>query len=170
MDFDLKAREEIEKIAKDDPERIETTGRNFSQLLKFYIMGDVLQDQEFQNSCMDAILRICQSERKYPVHHPFVLRVFDNLPSTSPMMKFMVDTWVWARAIGWYKDGIYAAYAASYPSEFWLDVAKGLTLNHRETRKHGYDPWDLNPCLYHNHKADNETRKIDETSTAEHFA
>jgi hypothetical protein len=153
LNHELGAQEQAELVSEDDDKdekKLLILGGHYKRLIKLYILGDVLQDEEFQNTTMDAILKLFRSSTSYPIDDVNATIVLENLPPRSPLRKLLVDCWVYVREATWYKDSDMDL--RSYPSDFWVEVAEGL-ITHEEGRPGTY-PWDLFPCQYHVHTKD----------------
>ncbi|RDI81886.1 hypothetical protein Vi05172_g8012 [Venturia inaequalis] len=129
----------------------------YQKLLELHIMGDTIQDEEFQNATTDAIIELASSSQRPPLHESFARSAMTYLPLTSSLRKYLVDCWVYFREPCWYEDG--SVTLGEYPAGFWIEVAKGLT-NQTKKLTPGAYPWELNPCLYHSHKKEAQKPKL----------
>lgn len=71
---------------------VEGDSDEYSTLVRAYILGDKLQDGDFKNTIMDAMVE----KRKtgcYP-EPPLVRHVYENTPDSSKIQLFLVDIYV----------------------------------------------------------------------------
>lgn len=117
------------------------TRPSYGRLLQLYSLGDVIQDSEFQNATLDAMIAIASRTGLFPIYTAFIKCVFETLPPNSTLNKYLVDMWVYFRFAEWTNRESIDLNA--YPQEFWIEVTKGLINDPGQ-----YDPnRDRHDCL-----------------------
>lgn len=117
-------------------------------LVDLYILGDVLQDEEFCNAAMDAFLMSITQYRKKPI--ALASRVEAHLTSTSPFYRVLLDIHTTFTSIRRHErqDDSYAWDTNHASQSFWVDVARNFA---RRQGGEYTNPTFTNRCHYHIH-------------------
>lgn len=93
--------------------------------VKLYVLGEMLQDDQFRDDVMDSLISWCSKEGTWPTSCvPFVEK---NLPESSPMRKFLVRAWAVEGGPRWFtkqQDGAIRADIEMGSQKFWAEVAE----------------------------------------------
>ncbi|KAH7184112.1 hypothetical protein BKA60DRAFT_644336 [Fusarium oxysporum] len=136
------------------PVRIDEPGlagnAEYMQLANAFILGDMLQDGNFQDTVMDAMMDKTASEAAdgkhwYPVG-PVIRLIYENTLESSKARLFLVDMYTLHGQGHWLTEW---AVQEDLPRDFLLDVAASL-LEHRPQPLSYY--LVLGSCRYHQHE------------------
>ena len=118
-------------------------------LVNAYIMGDMLQDPDFKDAIIDAIVDKAAPVSIYPL--ALTKNVYENTLPASPLRRLFVDFHVAGSGNPdgwWYNDPQNSTY---YTVEALFHIAGGLDKH----RVHGFNsqkaPFLHKPCHYHEH-------------------
>ncbi|KAF2175249.1 hypothetical protein K469DRAFT_611324, partial [Zopfia rhizophila CBS 207.26] len=147
------------------PVRIDEPGpvgnSEYLQLAKAYILGDKLQDGDFKDVVIHAIIDKCKSKASdgrhwFPVG--VILRcVYDNTPESSRARRLLVDIYVHHGSGNWLSDWWQSgkvAYSRFYqpddiPKDFLHDITIAFLDRRKEKEKRPTD--NSSTCAYHQH-------------------
>jgi hypothetical protein len=121
--------------------------KRFSQLYDLYVLADLLQDQEFSNAIMDALIKETEAIKMWPTG--LAASAWTELPESSLMRKYIKDVWVALSYSTWFDQ--MSKDVTDAPMGFWVEVAKAYTLIREKTEKTLKPSW-ANRCRYHVHK------------------
>jgi hypothetical protein len=133
--------------------------QEWGRLLKLAILGDTIQDRQFRNGVIDALIDVVVERGKYPAS--LVARAFEKLPPQSLFRRLLIDFWIWMPSRSeeawttWFRNEAPPPDVVDGPTKFWLEVAKGsskLALN--GVKEDAKLPWIANRCQYHEHVED----------------
>jgi hypothetical protein len=137
------------------PVRIDSVGvagnAEYLQLAKAYVLGDLLQDGNFKDVVLDAIIEKTTSKasdghRWYPVG-PVIRHIYDNTLESSEARGLLVDLYTHHACGHWlYKW----ACPEDLPKQFLHDLAIAV-LDKRVPKETPHSP---DSCKYHQHIAD----------------
>ncbi|KAF2279433.1 uncharacterized protein EI97DRAFT_412463 [Westerdykella ornata] len=135
------------------PVRIDEPGplmnSEYLQLAKAYILGDKLQDGDFKDVVIDAMIDKCKStasdgHRWFPVG-PVLRCMYKNTPTSSKARRLLVDIYVHHGPGHWTSDG---AEQDEIPKDFLYEVTMAF-MDKRD--KNEEDPTQRPTCAYHEH-------------------
>lgn len=124
--------------------------QEYLQLAKAYVLGDHLQDAQFDDVVIDAMIdksasRAADGNKWYPTG-PVIACIYNNTPETSQARRLLMDFFVnfgngdWLHV--WSKQ-------EDLPKEFLLDLATTLLEKRPRAEKSIKDKAE--PCKYHCH-------------------
>lgn len=116
-------------------------------LISAYVLGDMLQDEDFCNSLIDELLVIVRTLNGFMSPQVQVLRLWGNVPQDSTA--FFVEEW----AVGRCPKTEFLKLATSLPQEFVARVAYAGMQDCKTSFTHRY-PYNRPKCYYHNHTSD----------------
>ncbi|CAH0030527.1 unnamed protein product [Clonostachys rhizophaga] len=119
-------------------------------LAKAYVLGDLLQDGNFKDAVLDAMIekttsRLSDGKTLFPVG-PVIRHIYDNTMESSEARRLLVDLYTQHGQGDWLRK---QACPEDLPKEFLYDLAVAV-LDKRDPLW-GSTP---EPCAYHQHKAD----------------
>lgn len=134
-----------------------TENEEYLQLAKAYVLGDVLQDIEFNDAVTDAMIDKSRTPGKdgsqwFPVG-PVIACIYNNTPASSEARRLLVDFYVCSGHGGWLDESVETE---DSPQEFLLDLARALL--DRRPRASSGNPGKIpksgefeDCCKYHRH-------------------
>ncbi|CAG9989478.1 unnamed protein product [Clonostachys byssicola] len=123
-------------------------------LAKAYVLGDMLQDGNFKDAILDAMVEKTESKLSndttlFPVG-PVIRHIYDNTMESSEARRLLVDLYTEHGRGDWLRK---RASREDLPKEFLYDLVVAV-LDKRYWRYPTRAPVP-DPCAYHQHKADN---------------
>ncbi|QDS77333.1 hypothetical protein FKW77_005082 [Venturia effusa] len=117
-----------------------------------YILGDMIQDEDFRNAVINWMMDTVLSIRAYPASPTTVDFVYKNTCPTSMLRKLIVDLTIYDST---YEDSLLDRIKAEacnvkYPAEFWFELCCGLA-THTKVEPEPLPSWVMNRCQYHDH-------------------
>ena len=115
---------------------------------KAYILGDYLQDIDFQDRVMDLMLQRAAPRfaHRYSWSPSFAGLIYENTPESSPARRFVADLYAWDARPGWiesHKDG------ANGGVDFLFDLSMALYMRTNYISRG--NPLAHPKCTYHKH-------------------
>ncbi|KAK3703248.1 hypothetical protein LTR37_014588 [Vermiconidia calcicola] len=126
-------------------EEASKTRKQYSELIELYVVGDRLENTNLRNEVMTALVQLQEQSDPNPGCKN-VSRVYKETPESSPLRRFVLDSWLDAdpdEAIPYMKY-----MRLKFPTEFIFDMA--LELFQGKTRP-AVRPVDRPKCFYHEH-------------------
>lgn len=77
-----------------------TVSASFEHLAKLYVLGEHLLDAAFRNTIIDALIKHCQTTKKFPPDTAVQI-IYQGTPTGSPARKLLVDFWAHAASRDW---------------------------------------------------------------------
>lgn len=130
----------------------------YLQLAKAYVLGDLLQDVDFNDAVIDTMIeKSCtpttDGKRWYPAVS-VVACIYNNTPASSEARRLLIDMFVNFGHGGWLPKAEEMEKTENVPKEFLLDLAAALLdrrlCNHYKLKDKDDD------CKYHRHGATKE--------------
>lgn len=122
----------------------------YLQMSKAYVLGDKLQDGDFKDVIIDAIIDKCKSiasdGRKWFPVGPVLRCIYDNTPTSSEARRLLVDIYVHNGSGDWLSDWVKQD---DIPKDFLLDITMAF-LNKKEKNEEG-PTHKSSTCAYHQH-------------------
>lgn len=130
----------------------ETIRAHHNLLIRTYILGDKLQDSDFQDAIMDVFIACCRENSIWPIRH--MSFVFKNTLDNSPLCSFLVDSLVFVS----YASESTPWHDPIFRSCFNEDALFAMVAKLMENKQTGVakisGPWVNSRCVYHIHKSD----------------
>jgi hypothetical protein len=122
----------------------------YLQMAKAYVLGDKLQDGDFKDVIIDAIIDKCKSiasdgRNWFPVG-PVLRCIYDNTPTSSKARRLLVDIYVHDGSGDWLSDWVKQD---DIPKDFLLDIAMAF-LNKKKKNEESPSQ-KSSTCAYHQH-------------------
>ena len=140
------------------PVRTDAPGREgnleYVQLAHAYVLGDRLQDHNFMDTVLDAMVEKTKTaatdgQKWYPVG-PVVRLIYENTPDSSKARQLLIDLYAFKARASWLRDW---AEPDDLPKSFLMELAIALLETRNPPTKD--DPvMEANTCKYHQHGAD----------------
>jgi hypothetical protein len=122
----------------------------YLQMAKAYVLGDKLQDGDFKDVIIDAIIDKCKSiasdGHKWSPVGPVLRCIYDNTPTSSKARRLLVDIYVHNGSGDWLSDWVKQD---DIPKDFLLDIAMAF-LNKKEKNEES-PTHKSSTCAYHQH-------------------
>ena len=134
-------------VRTDGPGRIANS--EYLQLAMAYVLGDKLQDGDFQDITIDAMIDKCKSPASdgakwFPVGS-VIQCIYDNTPESSKARRLLVDIYVHNGCSGWLRDSM-------KPDEIPKDFLFEIAIAFLDTRTNEVNPVaKSSTCEYHQH-------------------
>jgi hypothetical protein len=120
-----------------------------SNLVRGFFIGDYVQDVNFQDSIIDALIewnRKTGVTQREGILNAWVRTVLQKTSRFGPLHKLLVDVTVWDASHTWW-----VSEAANFPIEFVQDVAIGLSMRCKAGGVSSSLRAGLSHCKYHSH-------------------
>lgn len=123
----------------------------YLQLAKAYVLGDLLQDGNFKDAVLDAMIerttsKLSDGKMWFPVG-PVIRHIYDNTMKSSEARRLLVDMYTQTGRSDWLRNW---ACPEDLPKEFLYDLAIAVLDKRSQPEIPAGSP---DPCAYHQHKA-----------------
>ena len=119
------------------------------ELLDAYIFGDKIQDSDFKDAIIDALIEGSEEDETYFIN---ARKIWESTPPGALIRRYIVDTFVWEGAEKWL-EGV----ALHLNRDFLLELGRALYKRTKSPKDYtGVAPFVRDPCLYHEHTSKGE--------------
>jgi len=112
----------------------------WERLISAYIFGDKIQDGDYKDATIDALIQKSSEEKSHPIHK--TRKIYENTVSGDLARRLWVDWFVYARNPEWMDE----AKKDYYTKDFLLDLARALMKS-----KAIAPSYERDTCVYHIH-------------------
>lgn len=121
------------------------TNKEWYLLADSYILGEKLQDADFKDAVLDAMIEKMEVEKTFQTR--LTLRLYKGTPKGSLIRQFMVDMHVWKAEDSWFAEH----YRPHYDCESLFDIAAAFVKQGIKKTSAEKPPFMKDRCLYHEH-------------------
>ena len=115
------------------------------KLIDAYIFGDKIQDSDFKDAIIDALI---ENNKETNVYFSNARKVWESTPPGALIRRYMVDTYVWKGGEKWL-EGKFATY---FNLDFLVELGRALYKRTKSPKDYtGVAPFERDSCLYHEH-------------------
>ena len=137
-------------FTKPEGEVNEESGGGIDGLIDAYIFGDKIQDSDFKDAIIDALIEINKETKTYFTD---ACQIWESTPPGALIRRYMVDTFVWKGDEDWLEDSI----APHLNQEFLVELGRALYKRTKSPTDYtGVTPFVRDSCLYHEHTSKGE--------------
>lgn len=134
------------------PSEPPSTGRELDLLVDCYIFGAKVQDDNFKDAVLDALLAFINTKDEegsqwFPTGHS-VQRAYEKTPQGSPLRKLLVDMHNQSRRSNWIKE--------DNSMEFLTDLAREMFDTRSRPSGRKLTDWNADSCMYHHHSKEEQ--------------
>lgn len=139
-------------FSRQPPSEAPSTGRELDLLVDCYIFGEKVQDDNFKDAVLDALLACIDTKdeegsRWFPTGHS-VQRAYEQTPQGSPLRKLLVDMYNQSGRSDWIKEDNSVEFLADLAREMFDTRSRPLGTNLTD--------WNADSCMYHHHSTEEQ--------------
>jgi len=117
-------------------------------LINAYVFGDKIQDSDFKDAIIDAIIEGSEENDDYYIN---ARKIWEYTPPGALIRRYMLDTFVWVGDENWLEDVSY------FNQEFLVELGRALYKGFESPNDYtGVAPFLRDSCLYHEHTSKGE--------------
>ena len=120
------------------------------RLVDAYIFGDEIQDSDFKDAIIDAIIEEDEETDSYYIN---ARKIWEYTPPGALIRRYIVDRYVWIGTEKWLKDDV----VPYLNQDFLVELGRALYEKIRSPKDYtGGAPSVRDSCLYHEHTSKGE--------------
>jgi len=113
----------------------------WERLTSAYIFGDKIQDGDYKDAAIDALIQKVLNEKSYPIHK--TRKIYENTVGGDSARRLWIDWFVYINDAEWMDE----AKRNYYTEDFLFDLSQALMKSIRVK----VAPYEDNTCVYHIH-------------------
>ncbi|KAE9982474.1 hypothetical protein EG328_010864 [Venturia inaequalis] len=120
-------------------------------LIRCYILGDKLMDDDFQDAIVDVLVQFCEQANTWPI--TMTRFIFENTPVTSPLRAFIVDVIVHLNFLKYWNTMTSTDCLETHNEDALFHITRTfMRLRDVPVSKQTAPFRGSDRCVYHNHK------------------
>lgn len=120
----------------------------FNLLCGAYILGDMLQDDDFKDAVLDVLIDTTLSTEPVRLPTTQARYVWENTPPQSSLRKLLIDMVVYMAGA----EGFREQFRMGYNEDFYCDALEAMIKYRGVVIDQNQAPFRTNACLYHEHR------------------
>ncbi|XTI83318.1 hypothetical protein V2W45_1464624 [Cenococcum geophilum] len=137
-------------FTKPEGEVDKTSTVEYDGLFGAYVFGDKIQDSDFKDAIIDAIIEGSEEDDSYSINSR---EIWEYTPPGALIRRLMVDAYVWVGGEAWLEDDV----VPDLNQDFLVELGRALYKKIESPEDYtGVAPFVRDSCLYHEHTSKGE--------------